>query len=155
MKLSVSFFAFASVWHSVHGQEQLTFLRGRGAEAEAAVEDEGTSFGNMVNSHKYIEEDREDDTTKIGDRWGCASGFTRIQGTYRKPDSPFLCIHGACTHRKFYHKFTHRKPTCPFLGIHNKCNQGTKVLLHPLVYIQQVYFRRLGLANYTGKAEYY
>jgi len=44
MKLSVSFFAFASVWHSVHGQEQSTFLRGRGAEVEAAVEDEGAFF---------------------------------------------------------------------------------------------------------------
>jgi hypothetical protein len=49
MKLSVSFFAFASVWHSVHGQDQSTILRGRGAEVEAAVEDEGASFGNIVN----------------------------------------------------------------------------------------------------------
>ncbi len=53
------------MWHSVHGQEQSTFLRGRGAEVEAAVEDEGASFGNMVNSHKHVEEDREDVITEI------------------------------------------------------------------------------------------
>jgi hypothetical protein len=39
MKLSVFVFAFASVWHSVHGQEQVsTFLCG--SDAEVAMSDE-------------------------------------------------------------------------------------------------------------------
>jgi hypothetical protein len=38
MKLSVSFFAFASVWRFGHGQEQeLTYLHGSGSDAEATA----------------------------------------------------------------------------------------------------------------------
>jgi len=51
MKLSVAFFALASVWHFVQGQENSTYLRGSDAEAALAEEDEIASSGDMVNSH--------------------------------------------------------------------------------------------------------
>jgi hypothetical protein len=51
MKLSVLFFAFASVWHSVHGREhEPSFLRGSDVEtatakhAQSAASDEDISF---------------------------------------------------------------------------------------------------------------
>ena len=54
MKLSVAYFAFASVWHSVLGQEQSIFLRGSDSEkAVAEVEaDECASFGDILNSQE-------------------------------------------------------------------------------------------------------
>ena len=76
MKLSVAYFAFASVWHSVLGQEQSTFLRGSDsesavAEAEAEAEaDERASFGEILNSREQqpqslFEDDREGVITQI------------------------------------------------------------------------------------------
>jgi len=74
MKLSVAYFAFASVWHSVLGQEQSTFLRGSDSEtavAEAEAEaDERASFGDILNSHEQqpqslFEDDREGVITEI------------------------------------------------------------------------------------------
>ena len=72
MKLSVAYFTFASVWHSVLGQEQSTFLRGSDSEtavAEAEA-DERASFGDILNSHKQqpqslFEDDREGVITEI------------------------------------------------------------------------------------------
>ena len=78
MKLSVAYFAFASLWHSVLGQEQSTFLRGSDSEmavAEAVAEaeaeaDERASFGDILNSHEQqpqslFEDDREGVITQI------------------------------------------------------------------------------------------
>ncbi len=64
MKLNVAYFAFASMWHSVLGQEESTFLHGRGAEGTVAEEDKGASFWDFFNSHKQqppslFEDDRE------------------------------------------------------------------------------------------------
>jgi hypothetical protein len=93
MKISVFFFAFASVWHSVHGQEQSTFLRGRGAEVEAAVEDEGASFGNMVNSHKHVEEDREDIITEtVGGAPVDPQEYKVPTGSPTPPSSPSMVL---------------------------------------------------------------
>jgi hypothetical protein len=50
MKLSVAFFALASVWHFVQGQEKSTSLRGSYAEAGPAEEDEIASSGDIMNS---------------------------------------------------------------------------------------------------------
>ena len=68
MKLSVAYFAFASVWHSVLGQEQSTFLRG--SDSETAEADERASFGDILNSHEQqpqslFEDDREGVITQI------------------------------------------------------------------------------------------
>ncbi len=70
MKLSVTYFAFASVWHSIIGQEELTFLHGSGAEGVVTEEDKRASFSNIFNSHKQqppslFEDDREGIITKI------------------------------------------------------------------------------------------
>ena len=72
MKLSVAYFAFASLWHSVLGQEQSIFLRGSDSEmAVAEVEaDERASFGDILNSHEQqpqslFEDDREGVITDI------------------------------------------------------------------------------------------
>ena len=65
MKLSVSFFAFASVWHSVHGQEQESpFLRGSGSDAGAAASEE---YGRAHERHvqSLFEEVEEDVTSSI------------------------------------------------------------------------------------------
>lgn len=71
MKLRVAYFAFASVWHSVLGQEQSTFLRGSGVEGAVAEEDKRTSFGDIFNSYKQqlqsllFEDGREGVITEI------------------------------------------------------------------------------------------
>ena len=70
MKLSVAYFAFASMWHSVLGQEESTFLRGSGAEGTVAEEDKRASFGDFFNSHEQqppslFEDDMEGIITKI------------------------------------------------------------------------------------------
>jgi hypothetical protein len=52
MKLSVAYFALASMWHSVIEQEDSTFLCGSGAEGAVTEEDKRASFGNIFNSHK-------------------------------------------------------------------------------------------------------
>jgi len=74
MKLSVAYFAFASVWHSVLGQQQSTFLRGSDSETAVAEEeaeaDERASFVDILNSHEQqpqslFEDDREAVITEI------------------------------------------------------------------------------------------
>ncbi len=70
MKLRVTYFAFASVWHSVLGQEQSTFLRGSGVEGAVAEEDKRAPFGGIFNSHEhqppsFFEDDREGVITEI------------------------------------------------------------------------------------------
>ena len=60
MKLSFSFFAFASVWRSVHGQEQeSTYLRGSGSDAEATA---SKKYGRAHERHlqSLFEEVEED-----------------------------------------------------------------------------------------------
>ncbi len=60
MKLSFSFFSFASVWRSVHGQEQeSTYLHGSGSDAEATA---SKKYGRALKQHlqSLFEEVEED-----------------------------------------------------------------------------------------------